>query len=187
MLKYILLGFLNLQSYTGYDLHVHMETSTAHFWNAKLSQIYTTLKKLENDGLLESQVEEQDDRPDKRIYSITSDGRETLQNWLDQPNTQLDQMKSKLLLRLFFGGINDLETVITELKLQKSLHEQQLHQYQTESREVITQASQTASNGEYHKIFWEATRTYGERYEAMVVQWLDETIETLSNLDIKQE
>jgi len=187
MLKYILLGFLNLQSYTGYDLHAHMETSTAHFWNAKLSQIYTTLKKMEADGLIESQIEEQDDRPDKRIYSITNAGEVALKEWLDTPHTTIDQMKSKMLLRLFFAGFHDLETVITELKIQKSLHEQRLDYYRTETRQVIEDGAQSTPNGEYHKVFWEATRTYGERYEAMVVQWLDETIEILSDLDNKQE
>ena len=182
MLKYILLGFLNLNSSTGYDLHAHMEASTGHFWHAKLSQIYTTLKKLEAEELIQSEVEEQDDRPDKRIYYITEKGRTALQHWLGQPNTDMDQVKSKMLLRLFLSGFGDLETVITELKLQKSMHEKQLQLYRTKSHDVIDTATQGSSNGDYHKIFWSATRDFGERYEAMIVDWLTETIETLSNI-----
>lgn len=182
MLKYVLLGFLNLNPSTGYDLHARMEASTAHFWNAKLSQIYTTLKSMESDGLIESEIEEQDDRPDKRVYSITESGRNALQDWLAKPHTTIDQMKSKMLLRLFFSGFYDVESVIAELKIQKSMHEQRLHYYRTETRQIIDNGAQSTPSGDYHRLFWDATRDFGERYEAMVVQWLTETIETLSNV-----
>ena len=185
MLKYTLLGFLMLRPTTGYDLHAHMEASTAHFWNAKLSQIYTTLKKLEADGLVESQMEAQDDRPDKRIYYITDAGRDVLTQWLETPNTTMDQVKSTLLVKLFFSGFTDLETVLAELRLQKALHEQQLHHYETTSKQVIEASSQHASDGDYHKVFWDATRQYGMRYEAMIVDWLDDTIAQLSQLHKK--
>ena len=45
MLKYVLLGFLNYTPMTGYELKQFMDESTANFWHAKQSQIYTTLKK----------------------------------------------------------------------------------------------------------------------------------------------
>lgn len=182
MLKYILLGFLRLQPSTGYDLHTHMEASTGHFWHAKLSQIYTTLKKLEAENLIWSEVEEQDDRPDKRIYHITEQGQTALENWLGQPNTDMDQLKSTMLLRLFLSGFADLESVITELKLQKAMHEKQLQLYRTKSQQVIDDASQSAPDGDYHKIFWDATRNFGEHYEIMVIAWLTETIEMLTNV-----
>ncbi len=187
MLKYILLGFLNMHAHTGYDLHAHLETSTAHFWNAKLSQIYVTLKKMESDGLIQSEIEEQDDRPDKRIYSITDSGRTELQDWLDKPHTTVDQMKSKMLLRLFFAGFHNLDTVITELNLQKALHEQRLRYYRTETRQIIDIGAESTPNGDYHKIFWDATREFGERYEAMVVEWLTETIQILSTMQVEKE
>lgn len=187
MLKYILLGFLSLQPETGYDLHAHMESSTAHFWNAKLSQIYTTLKKLEADELVASQMESQDDRPDKRVYSITDSGKQALAQWLATPHTDLDQMKSTLLLRLFFSGLTDLNTVLSELRVQKSLHEQQLKHYQTVSKDVIEESSSRAPDGAYHRVFWEATRQFGIRYETMVIDWLDDTIKQLSQQPDQQE
>ena len=186
MLKYILLGFLNFQSYTGYDLHQRMEKSTSHFWHAKLSQIYTTLKKLEADGLVTSKMQAQADRPDKRIYHITQDGQYALVNWLAQPQTDIEQIKSKAMLRLFFGGMNDLEAVLTELKYKKARHEQKLADYRTVSIEVIDEAEQRTPNGSYHRVFWDATRDFGEQYEMMVIKWLEETIQQLTQLQEKE-
>jgi len=54
MLKYILLEFLNYRPMTGCDLKKWIDQSTAHFWHAYHSQIYTTLRKMEADGLVQS-------------------------------------------------------------------------------------------------------------------------------------
>ena len=53
MLKYALLGFLHYGPMSGYELKRRMDNSITHFWHAKLSQIYTTLKDLQAGGLVE--------------------------------------------------------------------------------------------------------------------------------------
>ena len=50
-LRYALLGFLGLDSMTGYELKQNLDRSTQQFWHAGLNQIYPTLKQLEGDGL----------------------------------------------------------------------------------------------------------------------------------------
>ena len=47
MIKFILLGFLNYQQMTGYELKQFMDESIAHFWHAYHSQIYTSLRQME--------------------------------------------------------------------------------------------------------------------------------------------
>jgi len=74
-LKYALLGFLNYQPMTGYELKKFVDTSVADFWSGELSQIYSTLKQLEADSLAEVNVEVQTDRPNRKVYSITPRGR----------------------------------------------------------------------------------------------------------------
>src|SRR5437588_126747 len=84
-LKHALLGFLNYGPMTGYELKKFFDTSVAHFWNAELSQIYPSLKQLESEGLVEMQVDVQEDRPNRKVYSITEDGRNELVEWLARP------------------------------------------------------------------------------------------------------
>jgi DNA-binding PadR family transcriptional regulator len=104
MLDFALLGFLNYRPMTGYELKQYMDGSTSHFWNAKLSQIYTTLKSLEEKGWVRSSVQAQEERPDKRIYTITSEGKSSLRKWLAEPLTELTSHKNALLLKLFFAA-----------------------------------------------------------------------------------
>ncbi len=176
MLKYALLGFLKYESKTGYELKQTMDKSTGHFWHAKQSQIYMTLKMLEEDGLVISHPEHQESRPDRRVYTITESGEKALQEWLLQPVTKLDTTKQLLLLKLFFSGKLEKEPILTQLRLLRNLHERQAELYKTESSDFIDEitASQPELKQDAH--LWEATRRFGELYEKMYIRWLYETI-----------
>ena len=176
MLKYALLGFLKYESKTGYDLKQTMDKSTGHFWHAKQSQIYTTLKKLEEGGLLISHPEPQERRPDRRVYKITGSGEKALQEWLLQPVTQLNTTKELLLLKLFFSGTLEKETILTQLRLLRNLHERQAELYKAESPDFIKEITAFQPELKQDAHLWEATRRFGELHEKMYTLWLDETI-----------
>jgi len=175
MLKYALLGFLNYQPHTGYELKQMIDLSTANFWHAKQSQIYMTLKKLEAEKLVISEVEPQEGRPNRRVYTITGAGRKDLQRWLSKPITQLEQRKETLLLQLFFSARQDKETLLTQLRLLRDLHQQQAEHYRTETKAVV-QDFLASSGLQKDALLWDATRRFGVQFEAMTVRWLDETI-----------
>jgi DNA-binding PadR family transcriptional regulator len=153
-----------------------MDTSTGHFWHAKQSQIYTTLKKMESDGLVESRSEPQNGRPDRRVYTITDEGKQRLQAWLMQPVTAHSPQKQELLLKLFFSGRVAGEALLTQLRLQVNLHEQQKMLYRGESSDVIAGIIASRPELKQDALLWEATRRFGEMYEEMFLRWLKETI-----------
>ena len=137
MLKYALLGLLNYASMSGYELKQNMDVSTSNFWNAKLSQIYTALKSLEEEGWVTSTIHPQEDKPDKRVYTITDEGKRNLQSWLAEPEIEQSQQKHVFLLKLFFAAQLDKEQVLTQLRLQKTLRQRQFDLHQNETRSVI--------------------------------------------------
>jgi DNA-binding PadR family transcriptional regulator len=64
-------------------------------------QIYTTLSRLQRDDLVQDDAVEQDGRPNKRVYRLTTKGREELEKWLQDatPTTRLkDDFFMKLVL-----------------------------------------------------------------------------------------
>jgi len=178
MLKYALLGFLNYLSASGYDLKQLMDVSTSNFWHAKQSQIYTTLKKLESDGLVVSHIEPQQSRPNRRVYQITEAGQADLRDWLAQPLTIIEPRKETLLLKLFFSAQLDPQAILTQLRLQRNLHQVNLEKYQIDTKDVIRQFAASADMALDGQL-WEASRRFGELYEEMYVRWLDETIEVV--------
>lgn len=182
-LQHALLGFLNYQPMTGYELKQFMDVSTANFWHAKQSQIYTTLKKLEGNGLLISHVEAQEGRPDRRVYEITPAGHADLEVWLAQPLTELNPTKEALLLKLFFSAGLDKQIILTQLRLQRDLHRRQQAHYATETKTVIQQFAASMPDLQRDALLWDATRRFGVLFEEMYVRWLDETIGMVEGLN----
>ena len=186
MLKYALLGFLNYQPMTGYDLERLISQSTSHFWHATLAQVYTVLKQLEKDKAVTSYVKPQEGRPDRRIYEITESGKEDLIGWLSEPQTEIDAMKAPFILRAFFMGLIDADTALTHLKLMLSAHRAKRDTLKKEAPVAIAAAAADFAsempNPEAHVFFWEATRKLGERYENTYISWLEKTIAELEAL-----
>ena len=177
MLKYILLGFLKYRSMTGYELKSLMDESTMHFWHAYHSQIYTTLRKLEDEGLVISELDEGDDKLNRRTYTLTDPGRADLMAWLNTPLAEAVPEKEDLLVRVFFSAERDRESVIDELRFQRQIHERKLTQYQHIEVDPSDEGAPEADLP-----FWTATLRFGVEYEKMYLAWLDETIESIEKL-----
>lgn len=180
MLKHILLGFLNYRPMTGYELKSIMDESTMHFWHAYHSQIYTTLRKLEDEGLVTSEMETGDDKLNRRTYTITEAGRADLREWLNTPLHEVVPVKEDLLVRMFFSGERDKQAVIDELRVQRLLHQRTLAEYRNLTEETMLEIiPKDKERAKQHLPFWESTLRFGIQYEELYLQWIDETIRIL--------
>ena len=177
-LRHTLLGFLYLSPLTGYEIKTHMDNSTQFFWHASLSQIYPELNKLEQEGLLQSEVYPQQGKPDKRIYTITQTGRAALLGWLGEPIDHLPATKDPPLLKLFFSGVLDKQTVLAQLRNQLELHRAQLAHYE---RETAAYAAQIiAVTGLVREgVMWKLVEQFGEELERTHIRWLENAIMTV--------
>jgi len=175
MLDYMLLGLLRHQPMSGYDLKQLINASIAHFWHAKISQIYRTLKKMEKKAWVTSHMEPQTGRPDRRVYTVTETGLEALEVWQQAYVTEPDEIKLSSLLKLFFMGRGvDKQTILTQLRLWQDMYQRQLIHFQEELPEQITTVSADMDASAKDVLFWEATRRFGERYHQMQLDWLEE-------------
>src|SRR5258707_2468853 len=129
-LMHAILGFLSYQPQTGYDLKTeHFDASVAHFCPADQAQIYRTLEKLTEQGLVESHVEIQEERPNRKVYQLTEAGRAELAQWLRtfQP---IPAYREPFLVQLFFANILPNEMILRLLQAQFEARESLLKRYQ---------------------------------------------------------
>ncbi|MBX3064335.1 MAG: PadR family transcriptional regulator [Anaerolineae bacterium] len=179
MLKYALLGFLNYRPMTGYDLELWIKASTGHFWHAKLSQIYTTLKSMEAEALITSHVEAGTSRPDRRVYTITEAGKAELMAWLRAPLIEHEIKKDTLLLKMFFGLPAGKQALLTQLRLQLDLHRQQQRLYEEETPLEMLRFLEDQPEIADHALLWDLARRFGVMYEETYVRWIEESIRVL--------
>jgi PadR family transcriptional regulator, regulatory protein AphA len=82
--RYVLLGLLDIMPMSGYDLARNLEISLQSLWAASYGQIYPTLHKLAEEGLIVGQ-ESPTGRRERTLYTLTPAGHAAFQAWLQEP------------------------------------------------------------------------------------------------------
>ncbi|MFZ5644426.1 MAG: PadR family transcriptional regulator [Bacillota bacterium] len=182
-LKYALLGFLNYGTMTGYELKQRFDHSVQHFWNANLSQIYPTLSQMEKEGLLVMEVEYQESRPNRKVYKITDTGRQELKRWLGEP-MDLAPVRIPFLIKVFFGANIESERVAELIRHQIKLHREKLDEYM-EISSFICEAAQSPEIKRDAQ-YWQLSLKAGIRFETAFLEWLEEAINTIEEMDSKK-
>lgn len=100
-LRHALLGLLDDEPASGYDLMKVFNSSMANVWPATQSQVYTELNRLAGDHLIVASAEGARGR---KVYAVTDAGRAELRDWLRDP-PKLKPHRSDLLLRVFFLNV----------------------------------------------------------------------------------
>ena len=101
--SFIVLGLLEQgEPATPYDLKQIAQLSTNNFWSVPHTQLYTECARLAAEGLLDERQEQTGRR--RRVYRLTASGRRALQNWRNEPATELYELRDAATLKLFFGG-----------------------------------------------------------------------------------
>lgn len=124
--RFAILGLLAQRPRHGYDLRAAFEAVVGGDvnWDVKPSQIYTTLERLEEAGLVERSSDlGEGDEPSRRVYAITPSGHAALSEWFNQgvsPDHQRDEFFVKLMTALVSG----------EGKLDRIIQTQRAHLYQ---------------------------------------------------------
>ncbi|MCI0575337.1 MAG: PadR family transcriptional regulator [Chloroflexi bacterium] len=106
--RHALLGLLAQRPRHGYELHDAFEAVVGgeQNWDVKPAQVYTTLARLEESGLVQQEAVAQDGGPEKRIYAVTHTGRQELEEWFlsgIERGHQRDEFFLKLMLSLVSG------------------------------------------------------------------------------------
>ncbi len=105
-LELALLGLIAEQpARSGYDLVQIFRISMVHYWHAHPGQIYPTLDRMEHDGWIAGREIIQRGRPNKRVYSITAEGRRVMLEWLGSRYEPFKMKNPPLLKSRFFGHL----------------------------------------------------------------------------------
>ena len=101
--KILCLGVLSRGEASGYEIKKAFEEGPfSHFHQASFGSIYPALNALSAEGLVACRAQAQEKRPDKKIYSLTAEGRDCLTKaLLAEPDH--DRVRSDFLFILSFA------------------------------------------------------------------------------------
>lgn len=94
-----LLAILDSGSRHGYGLKSEFEAATGNVWPLNVGQVYSTLGRLERDGL----VLASEDQDGQKIYRISDEGRRELQHWYETPIEREVVPRQEFAIKLVFA------------------------------------------------------------------------------------
>jgi DNA-binding PadR family transcriptional regulator len=126
--KHSLLALLYQRPMHGYELGKQLSLSVNAEWDVKPGQIASTLLRLKEAGLVDYEVVETSDAPDRKVYAITDGGIEELRTWYMTPEIRDyrlgDTFYIKLVLSLIGGPVSSEQVLMVQRReLYQQLHE----------------------------------------------------------------
>ena len=112
-----MLGLLTGEPLHGYEVKNRFEAMLGGTWEVNIGQIYTTLQRLERDGLVRP-VGERGDRG-KLLYELSAAGRKALEAWLDTPDLGPQRLHEDIYMRLLLAtriANGDLQPMLARQK-----------------------------------------------------------------------
>jgi DNA-binding PadR family transcriptional regulator len=97
--RHSLLALLEQGPMYGYGLKSEFEAATGRMWPLNVGQVYTTLARLERDGLVQANVV----ADDQKVYRLTDAGREELERWFSGPVSRAAVPRQELAIKLIFA------------------------------------------------------------------------------------
>lgn len=113
--RHSLLALLSSGAMHGYGLKTEFEAATADVWPLNVGQVYTTLGRLERDGLVTAEP----DADRQKVYEITSAGREELHRWFETPVPREVVPRQELAIKLVFAMRSGMADVAAVLQRQR--------------------------------------------------------------------
>jgi len=145
-IRHSLLALLQDRPRYGYQLRTEFEDRTGSSWPLNIGQVYTTLDRLERDGLVQK---DGGDGEGHIIYSITEAGQAQVQAWFHSPvgraNPPRNELAIKLALALTLpavdvGGLIQAQRAVSIRALQdytKSRREAAVHPRPTDTARLL--------------------------------------------------
>ncbi|ROT33283.1 PadR family transcriptional regulator [Micromonospora sp. HM5-17] len=110
----------------GYQLRTEFDARTGGTWALNVGQLYTTLERLDRDGLVAKAGTNDEGRT---IYAITDKGRQALANWFATPVTDTDRPRSELAIKLAIAAATPDVDVAAVIQAQRTESMRQMRDF----------------------------------------------------------
>jgi len=168
-LRYFVLGLLTQKPMSGYDIKRLHKSLSWLIRGPSFGSLYPTLRALREDGLVAVEVIPSQEKPPRKIYSVTEAGRQALRAWIDRPVTESVSLKT-FVMRLLLAGNLSCDGLATHLRRRR----EQVGGYHAALGQIVKTMDEGTDLGQRLAL------DYGLALATTELRWLDSTLEQLS-------
>ncbi|MFA5853409.1 MAG: PadR family transcriptional regulator, partial [Spirochaetales bacterium] len=155
--------------FTGYELKKIFANTLSFHWSGNNNQIYGTPIQLHKDGATTIEVQQQEKLPARKVYTITSKGRDELHAWLlSEP--ELPVVRDAFVARLAWASILDPGEMDSLLSTYAAQLEAHVLMYQEKRRRETLSPSRTPREA----ALWESIDAHAIDFYKSQLLWLRE-------------
>ena len=110
----------------GYQLRTEFDARTGGTWAINVGQVYSTLERMERDGLVAADGTNVDGRV---VYQMTDQGRTELAGWFATPVSDNDRPRSELAIKLAMAAVTPGVEVAAVIQAQRNESMRQMRDY----------------------------------------------------------
>jgi len=175
-IRHFILGLLNRQPMSGYDIKCFLKSLSWLIDSPSFGSLYPALHALLENGLVTVEVVARQDKPPKKIYSITDAGRRVLQEWIDQPVPPGVSLKAFLMRLILASNLSRAGLVahLQQRRTQVAAHQLDLEQTARVMDDGIDLGERLALE-------------YGLAVATAELTWLDRALDQLSRHPLSAE
>ena len=175
-IRYLVLGLITRQPMSGYDIKRFLNSLSWLVGTPSFGSLYPTLHTLREKNLVTVEVIPRQDKPPRKIYTITDAGKQVLREWMDQPITAEASLRD-FVMRLILSNNFSHTGLIAHLQQRRS----QVVTSQATLRQIVESLDETIDWGQ------RLTFGYGLALATAELTWLDSTLELLSQQPLPME
>jgi DNA-binding PadR family transcriptional regulator len=169
-LRHAVLAALLEGEASGYELSKRFDSSVANFWTATPQQLYRELDRLSDEGLIEARTVEQERRPNKRVWTVTSAGDSELLDFTRQP-ARPPALRDDVLVKLQAVDVGDSVAVRASLEERLSHARAKLELYDRIRERLLDGRSEEEHLAAAERIGPYLTLMGGRMYEQQNIRW----------------
>ena len=153
VLGYALLGLIQQQPRSGYDLRKMFAATPMMSFSDSPGAIYPALARLERSGLIRGKVEDRSGLRRRKVFRVTAKGMAALEDWLAKPVTRDDVIwnMDELMLRFAFmgpvSGATSTLSFLENLEAELSTHLLTLRDFLDSARQAMPLSGLLALEG----------------------------------------
>jgi DNA-binding PadR family transcriptional regulator len=177
-LRHAVLAALLEGEASGYELSKRFDVSVANFWTATPQQLYRELERLSEAGLIEARLVEQERRPNKRVWSLTSAGDDELLEFTKRP-ARPTAVRDELLVKLQAIDVGDAAAVRAAVEERLAQARAKLALYDRIRARLLEGRSEEEHLASAARIGPYLTLMGGRMYEQQNVRWCQRVLAAL--------
>jgi DNA-binding PadR family transcriptional regulator len=166
--RHFILGLLFQQPMSGYDVKQYLENLGWLVGNPSFGAIYPALHALLEDGFVSLQIEACENKPPRKIYTITATGKHALDEWIHQPLLSGASSRA-FVMRLLLATHLSQEGLVAHLQQRR----QKVAEQRAALKQTIGESDPPTDIGQ------RLAFDYGMTIASTELAWLEDLIATL--------